>query len=115
MSLTDLKKRKNKTPRTKMSVDEFIEDANNYAFGQPSKLALTAKKQPASKSIKSKKRTSKIYKHATFTLTESSIEHLNSLAKQTQQAKSKLIRIMIADFDKKSAEELEHILQNSQE
>ncbi|QLE85990.1 MULTISPECIES: hypothetical protein [Shewanella] len=115
MSLTDLKKRKNKTPRAKMSVEEFIEDANNYAFGQPSTMGLTKKKTKTASSVNSKKRTSKIYRHATFTLTETSITQLNALASHTTLAKSKLIRIMIAEFSQKSAKELEAIMQQSEE
>ena len=32
MSLTDLKRKKPKLHRESVSVDDFIEDANNYAF-----------------------------------------------------------------------------------
>ena len=34
MSLTDLKRKKPKLHKKSVSVDDFIEDANNYAFGK---------------------------------------------------------------------------------
>jgi hypothetical protein len=43
MSLTDLKRRKKKSPRDSISVDDFIEDANNYAFGQQSAVSRNKK------------------------------------------------------------------------
>ncbi|MCZ4337096.1 replication protein RepA [Shewanella colwelliana] len=112
MSLTDLKRRKPK-PRKKLSVEEFIEDANNYAFGQPSLAKKTRKKKPTHESMELKKQSTKIYRHATFTLTEQSIEQLNELAKTANVAKSRLIRMMITDFATKDKNELASIIENS--
>ncbi|BCV66132.1 replication protein RepA [Shewanella carassii] len=95
MSLTDLKRKKIKPKAKKVSVDDFIEDANNYAHGKPSKLAgSTSSKSGAGLDKKS----TRLYRHATFTLTEVSISQLDSIARKTGIAKSRLLRIFIRDF-----------------
>ena len=105
MSLTDLKRKKLKTDRSKLSVDDFIEDANNYAFGKPSAMNLgTSSSEDSAAAFKGlDKKTTKSYRHATFTLTERSIAQLDKLAKQTKIAKSKLLRLLIEDFSQKTA------------
>ncbi|QYJ84785.1 replication protein RepA [Shewanella mesophila] len=112
MSLTDLKRRKPK-PRKKLTIEEFIEDANNYAFGQPSLAGRTKKKRKVNETLGLKKQSTKIFKHATFTLTESSITELNQLAKSNKVAKSRLIRMMITEFAKMSEADLQQLIENS--
>lgn len=112
MSLTDLKQRKPK-PRKKLTIEEFIEDANNYAFGQPSLAGRAKKKHKANETLGLKKQSTKIFKHATFTLTESSITQLNQLSKSNKVAKSRLIRMMITEFAEMSKAELQQLIENS--
>lgn len=102
MSLTDLKRRKKKTPKTQVSIEDFIEDANNYAFGQPSVVSQTRKKLTAAKHKGLDKHSTKIYKHATFSLTEESIAKLDLISSKSKIAKSRLIRILINEFAQKS-------------
>jgi hypothetical protein len=103
MSLTDLKRKKTKDTRVKVSVDDFIEDANNYALGlgashdQP---VITSTTQDFLKGLD--KKSTKIYRHATFTLTEKSISQLDEIAKSNKVAKSKILRILIDDFYQQS-------------
>ncbi|CAM4089013.1 MULTISPECIES: hypothetical protein [Shewanella] len=114
MSLTDLKRRKSK-PRKKLSVEDFIEDANNYAFGQPSLSNRVKKQRKTNTTVNQKKQASRIFRHATFTLTETSIAQLNSLAKESKVAKSRLIRMMITEFAGKSKAELQALIELSQD
>jgi len=107
MSLTDLKRKKPKVDRSKISVEDFIADANNYAAGKPSLLV--------SEQLKKQKRgldkqSTKTYRHATFTLTESSIAQLDKIAKGSGIAKSRLVRILIKEFSSKSEAEQTRIL-----
>ncbi|MBT1443140.1 ribbon-helix-helix domain-containing protein [Shewanella sp. JM162201] len=108
MSLTDLKRKKPKLDRGQVSVDDFIEDANNYAFGRPTILDEDGKAIRAKFGLD--KSTTKVYRHATFSLTTKAIDQLDSLAKQTGIAKSKLLRILIKEFHDKSSGEQSHIL-----
>ncbi|ESE40417.1 hypothetical protein [Shewanella decolorationis] len=100
MSLTDLKRKQPKQAIKAVSVDDFIEDANNYALGKASILKVDST-QPKGLDKKS----AKIYRHATFTLTETSISQLDYLAKETKIAKSRLLRILIDEFSHRTAEE----------
>lgn len=107
MSLTDLKRKKLKTDRSKLTVDDFIEDANNYAFGKPSVIDVGPDALVPPPTVKKglDKKTTKSYRHATFTLTERSIAQLDKLAKQTKVAKSKLLRLLIEEFSQKTTAE----------
>ncbi|GGP90932.1 replication protein RepA [Shewanella ulleungensis] len=97
MSLTDLKRKKTKDTRKKVSVDDFIEDANNYALGKTA--GQTAPSQTTAQFLKGlDKKSTKIYRHATFTLTEKSISQLDEIAKTTKVAKSKILRVLIDEF-----------------
>ncbi|WP_299789784.1 replication protein RepA [uncultured Shewanella sp.] len=110
MSLTDLKRRKKKAPRKNVSVEDFIEDANNYAFGQPSVVSRNRKKRTSIKHKGLDKHSTKIYKHATFSLTEESIGILDRLASRSKIAKSRLIRILIYEFSNRSEIEQDTII-----
>ncbi|MDD8057751.1 MULTISPECIES: replication protein RepA [Shewanella] len=97
MSLTDLKRKKLKDTRNKVSVDEFIEDANNYALGKTAGQNTTS--QTTAQFLKGlDKKSTKIYRHATFTLTERSISQLEEIAKTSKMAKSKILRVLIDEF-----------------
>lgn len=108
MSLTDLKKSKQqKQNKRNFTVDEFIADAENYALGHPEivnsqvtknvsieQAIIAAKEQLISKKAK----THKPFRHATFTLSEQAIDQLQLLAKETNLAKSHIIRILINEL-----------------
>jgi len=110
MSLTDLKRRKKIAPRKNVSIEDFIEDANNYSFGQPSVVSRNRKKRSTAKQKGLDKHSTKIYKHATFSLTEESISILDGLASQSKIAKSRLIRILIHEFSHKAKIEQDSII-----
>ncbi|ABI39500.1 RepA domain protein [Shewanella sp. MR-4] len=109
MSLTDLKRKKPKQVIKTVSVDDFIEDANNYALGKASLLSTASLALPKGLDKKS----TKIYRHATFTLTETSISQLDGLAKETKIAKSRLLRILIDEFSRRSTEEQLRVVNKS--
>ncbi|GGI96754.1 replication protein RepA [Shewanella hanedai] len=115
MSLTDLKRRKKKSPRDSISVDDFIEDANNYAFGQQSAVSRNKKKLKQAQLNGLDKHSTKIFKHATFSLTEDAIIVLDDLATQSKIAKSRLLRILIHDFFDKCDTEKRQIISNSED
>ncbi len=129
MSLSDLKKSKDDKPKKKaFTVDEFIADAENYAKGSPElvsegknqtvdlKQALVAakkfevKKQAERRSGKTKKP----FRHATFTLSEEAIVQLQELAKDSQLAKSHIIRILINELcNKEQQAKLNNLLDSN--
>ena len=117
MSLSDLKKSNDGKIKSKtFTVDEFIADAENYAKGSPEivrgnkaqtldlKQALAEAKQfdlkkraaPADESQ------TKPFRHATFTLSEEAITQLQELAKESNLAKSHIIRILIDELCNKA-------------
>ena len=104
MSLTDLKKSKNtKRKKQTFTVDEFISDAENYAKGQPKIVS-------AQKKVKSPPK-HRIKRHATFTLSESTIQQLTLLAQETNLAKSHIIRILINElFNEEKDKKIEKLL-----
>ncbi|MGL4711231.1 MAG: ribbon-helix-helix domain-containing protein [Shewanella sp.] len=106
MSLTDLKRKKPKQIIKAVSVDDFIEDANNYALGKASLLTAHA----IAKGLD--KKSTKIYRHATFSLTENSIDQLDALSKSTRIAKSRLLRILINEFSQLTPIQQEQIVNN---
>jgi predicted DNA-binding protein len=91
MSLIDLKKKHQSKKNKKISVDDFIAEADKYAMGKASN------KKPPSASQSQFKKGNKISntKHATFTLSSECISQLDILAKQTGIAKSRIIRILV--------------------
>ena len=110
MSLIDLKKSKNAPKKKKQfTVDEFIADADNCAQGKAKivsaeqknltlqKAILAAKKKAANKQ-NNKAESGRRFRHATFTLSESTIEQLQELALETKLAKSHIIRILIDEL-----------------
>jgi hypothetical protein len=110
MSLSDLKKSKDgPKKKKKFTVDEFIADAENYAQGQPKivsreheklslQQAVVAAKERAALQAKTSTEGGRRFRPATFTLSESAIEQLQELAKETQLAKSHIIRILIDEL-----------------
>lgn len=101
-------------------VDDFIDDANRYALGQQmltseqnrlTDLAFTAAIDDSTITETLKKQVVTIKKgdapvrKATFTLTESAIAHLATLANDCDVAKSKLIRFLIEHHFNLTAEQ----------
>ncbi|UJF20407.1 replication protein RepA [Shewanella sp. OMA3-2] len=100
MSLTDLKRKKPQQKKKSVSVDDFIEDANNYALGKQTIVGENSQMQQSTQTFLNglDKKSVKMYRHATFTLTERSIAQLDKLSKSSNVPKSKLLRILIDDF-----------------
>ncbi|MEE1675227.1 replication protein RepA [Agarivorans aestuarii] len=106
MSLTDLKKRtKQPVKRSKVSVDQFIEDADNYAQGKTS---------ASNKPLKNPKATTN-FRHCTFTFDASAIAHLQQASEQHKVAKSKLLRLLLKQFDSLSPQQQQALLAESKE
>ncbi|MCJ8274097.1 MAG: replication protein RepA [Psychrosphaera sp.] len=97
MSLLDLKKDCTPSKTVQCTVDEFIDNAQNYARGfdnvywsnpkQPDKVNVDPPtvKQP--------------FRKATFTLSESCIDSLTEQSQQTGCAKSHLMRMLIHQLE----------------
>jgi hypothetical protein len=103
MSLIDLKKSSvSKAKKNKVTADEFIADAENYAAGKTSVVssAKTNLDQPIMTKVtdwpkNQLKKCKSTKRHATFTLSEDAIVQLNLLSKESQLAKSHIIRILV--------------------
>lgn len=109
MSLTDLKKGqvKPKKKKAQVSVDEFIDDALNYAQGKPQ--IVSAERATATDITKAKKKS--IYRRATFTLNEQAFSQLEYLADKSDLAKSHILRILLdADPDPELKQQLMTLL-----
>lgn len=96
MALTDLKKKSQPTANTKISADDFIDDANDYAMGMPRIVRLRHQLPEEDDTTRLPMR------HATFTLSQEAIEALNELSQLTGEAKSKLIRKLILQASRTS-------------
>jgi hypothetical protein len=129
MSLSDLKKSKDgKSKKKVFTVDEFIADAENYAKGTPEivsegksqtvnlQQALVAAKQFEVKKQAERRsnKENKPFRHATFTLSEEAITQLQELAKDSQLAKSHIIRILIDELcNKEQQKKLNKLLDSN--
>lgn len=89
MALRDLKKKSLPSNKISFTVDEFIDDANNYALGLPRIVSLR-KELPEEDGV-----TRLPMRHATFTLSEEAIAALSELSILTGEPKSKLLRRLI--------------------
>lgn len=118
MSLSDLKKsKKNNGNKKDFTVDEFINDAENYANGKPQ---IVGNKQQNSVAVaeavtlaKKQKAKKKLFRHATFTFNEQTFIELNELAKSTKLAKSHILRILIAQLSEQDKDAQLNILLRS--
>ncbi|KMT66167.1 hypothetical protein XM47_05195 [Catenovulum maritimum] len=98
MGMADLKRTCYKSDKIKpVDVNQFINDADNYALGLPS----LAEQKEAVKALGSKS----IRKNATFSLTELSVNELALHADKLNMSKSALIRLLIQYLS--SASEIE--------
>lgn len=126
MSLTDLKKGKDsKATKEQFTVDDFIADADNYAKGAPQivsndshgKMNLKQAIHDAKRMIEQKKsagKQNKPFRRATFTLSENTIDQLQSLSEDTDLAKSHIIRILIDELsNKEQDEQLKELLKSN--
>ncbi|NMP16457.1 ribbon-helix-helix domain-containing protein [Thalassotalea sp. Y01] len=108
MSLADLKKKSQTRVERTFTVDEFIDDATNYAVGQPQIVSADIQAQAqlindhiaCTLSCDNNAQTTEecCFKHATFTLSEDIIEQLNELSENTKIAKSRILRILVSNF-----------------
>ncbi|MCL1075194.1 replication protein RepA [Shewanella dokdonensis] len=106
MSLTDLKRKQQKQKPKHVSIEDFIEDATNYAAGKPSRLQQGARQ---------KKSASHTFRHATFSLSEASIRQLDDVAQSTGIAKSRLLRMFIHYYCDLSDDEQQALLTQVQD
>lgn len=91
MSLSSLKKSKPSVERVSaVSVDDFINDAVNYASGQEGVVRTLYPTQNQSEKTCIQ---ADPMRRATFTLSEETIEQLKTLSSQTGICRSRLIRI----------------------
>lgn len=102
MALTDLKK--NSTPSTnrRLSVEEFIADAEHYAMGTPSSGTTSIATVVAELAAPAASLNHGPMRHATFTLSQEAIDLLNQLSHDTGMSKSKLIRQLIFSVNERS-------------
>jgi len=121
MSLTDLKKSKDRSNskenvKEQFTIDEFIADADNYAKGSPQivsnenhgKMNLKQAIHDAKLLIERKKAANmqeKPFRRATFTLSENTIEQLQKLSEGADLAKSHIIRILVDELSSKEQED----------
>lgn len=110
MALTDLKKKYTQSDRvilSDVSVDDFIDDALNYAVGDPKVVSINRGVEKATKALDNSVFSgleSKPFRRSTFTLSEPVITKLAQLANHEQIAKSKLVRELINEhYDRKIA------------
>ena len=89
MALSDLKKKSLQSNKPSFTVDEFIDDAHNYALGLPQIVSLRQLLPEEDEPPRLPMR------HATFTLSEEAISALSELSELTGEPKSKLIRKLI--------------------
>ncbi len=83
MSLSDLKNKGKRSAKIGLTVDEFIEQANDYAQGKRVRVDQ--------RTIKRRRN----YKNATFSLGQDHIHALKELADSTGLAKSFILRVLI--------------------
>lgn len=94
MSLSDLRKKPASPKPLPCNVDEFIENAQNYAKGLDNVVRL----RPLECSPPPNE--SKLpFRKATFTLSEACIEALGNLSDETGLSKSHLIRLLITQME----------------
>ncbi|MCW8107052.1 ribbon-helix-helix domain-containing protein [Alteromonas ponticola] len=105
MSLCSLRKSQPSAKPVRLSVDDFINQAIDYAKGQrkpvetdhsPAKLNVLERENLTSNTT---------MKHATFSLSEDAIQHLDDLSRRTGIAKSRLLRILIDEQVKRANEQ----------
>lgn len=104
MSLIDLRKKCTRSKSVACSVDEFIDDAHNYAHGYNNVVSLITGQDDKLKQQRLP------YRKATFTLSEECIDSLGEFATQTGNAKSHLIRMLIRQFGQASPDEQRQLL-----
>ncbi|MCD8548040.1 MAG: CopG family transcriptional regulator [Aeromonadaceae bacterium] len=100
MGLSDLKKKRDKTPIEPLTVDEFIDDAELYALGQPRLVSPERRLlQPSLPNHPSDSQATKpVYKKATYSMTLDSIDELTDIATRDGMKKSQLLRLFTHYF-----------------
>lgn len=101
MGMADLKKTTSKQSKLKkIDIEDFIDDADNYASGLPS-LLFDVRHQPDNEKahkLKELADNQSRRKNATFSLNENTIKELETLVKNKDLHKSKLVRVLIQYF-----------------
>ncbi len=100
MSLLDLKKDCTPSRAVQCTVDEFIDNAQNYARGFDNVYSSNLKEAEYTNQVSVDSPTTKQpFRKATFTLSESCIDTLTEQSKQTGCAKSHLMRMLIHQLE----------------
>ena len=112
MSLTDLRKKCTPCKTAPCTVDEFIDNANNYAHGLDNVISFkTGKVEQQLESLNKRKP----FRKATFTLSEDCITSLNELSASTGNAKSHLVRMLIRQFEQTEKVEQQLMLEQQKD
>lgn len=98
MGLRDLRKKSTPSEKRSVNVDDFIDDANNYAMGLPKVVSLRQLLPDEESGPRLPMR------HATFTLSPEAIEALNQLSEMTGEAKSKIVRHLVLQAIQQASE-----------
>lgn len=121
MSLLDLKKSKAKNTNAderNVTVDAFIQDAENYAQGRPTlvnpNVVINKQSVEAAIGLAKEQKKKKTFKHVTYTFSEQSIDQINQISRNLSVNKSRLVRILINQFDALSDEEKKAVVEKDQ-
>lgn len=100
MGLSDLKKKRDKTPIEPLTIDEFIDDAELYALGQPRLVSPERRQhQPSLPDKMLEGEAAKpVYKKATYSMSLDSIDQLADIAIRDGMKKSQLLRLFTHYF-----------------
>lgn len=107
MSLLNLRKESTPSKAVKCTVDEFIDNAQNYARGFDHVPNTTDREVVSATQVQPPKLP---FRKATFTLSEPCIESLTQLAQEAGCAKSHLIRMLIHQLEEASPVEQQLLL-----
>ncbi|NMH59227.1 replication protein RepA [Alteromonas ponticola] len=110
MSLCSLRKSQPSVKPVRLSVDDFIDQATDYAQGRRSTFAIVRTESQVAETNAANSALSTTMKHATFSLSETAIDHLNVLSSRTGVSKSRLLRILIDEQIKQASD---HTIENS--
>ena len=102
MGLADLKKKKKEeepSPSPPVTIDEFINDAELYALGQPRVVSPDRRLAPPEPETGGEPPVGRTtFKKATYSMTLESVEHLTKIAEEDGFNRSQLVRLFTHYF-----------------
>ncbi|MCW8091641.1 replication protein RepA [Alteromonas sp. ASW11-130] len=104
MSLCSLRKSQPSAKPVRLSVDDFINQAIDYAQGRSRSCQNSSVETTRTPSDNAKVCLNKSMKHATFSLSEEAIVQLSDLSTRTGISRSRLLRILIAQQQQKETD-----------